>query len=48
MLVISAYVGLLGELLGAAFGLTKVFIITAQGLSPGISWMETSVEIAIS
>ncbi|MBW4507217.1 MAG: hypothetical protein KME64_11990 [Scytonematopsis contorta HA4267-MV1] len=47
MLVISAYVGLLGELLGAAFGLTKVFIITAQGLSPGISWMESSVEIAV-
>lgn len=47
MLLISAYVGLLGEFLGAAFGLTKVFLITAQGLTPSIAWMETSVEIAI-
>jgi hydroxylaminobenzene mutase len=47
MLLISAYVGMVGEFMGAAFGLTKVFIITAQGFPPGSPWMENTVEIAI-
>jgi (hydroxyamino)benzene mutase len=47
MIVISAYVGMIGEFLGAAFGLTRVFIVTAVGLPGGIPWLETSVEVAI-
>jgi hydroxylaminobenzene mutase len=46
MLLISVYVGQLGQILGAAFGLTRVFLITAQGLPEGSAWLETSVEIA--
>lgn len=47
MLLISAYVGMIAELLGAAFGLSRMFIITAMGLPEGIPWLETSTEIAI-
>lgn len=47
MLLISAYVGMIGEFLGAVFGLTRVFVITAMGLPESITWLETSVEIAI-
>ncbi len=47
MLLISAYIGMAGEFTGAAFGLTKVFIITAEGFPPGSAWMENTVEIAI-
>ncbi|MEH2458930.1 hypothetical protein [Nostoc sp.] len=47
MLLISAYLGIIGEFLGAVFGLTRVFVITAMGLPEGIPWLETGVEIAI-
>lgn len=46
LLLISAYVGLLGQLLAAVFGLSRMFLITAKGLPEGIPWMETSVEIS--
>ncbi|BAZ41887.1 hydroxylaminobenzene mutase HabB [Calothrix sp. NIES-4101] len=47
MLVISAYVGITGEFLGATFGLTRVFVVTAQGLPETNKLMETIVEISI-
>ncbi|KAB8320741.1 hypothetical protein SD81_004070 [Tolypothrix campylonemoides VB511288] len=47
MLLISAYVGMIVEFLAAAFGLSRMFIITAMGLPEGIPWLETSTEIAI-
>ena len=47
MLIISAYVGFVGELLGAIFGLTRIFIITAKGLPEANALMETIVEISI-
>jgi hydroxylaminobenzene mutase len=47
MLLISAYVGMIAEFAGAAFGLSRMFIITAMGLPEGIPWLETSTEIAI-
>jgi (hydroxyamino)benzene mutase len=46
MLLISAYVGLLGEFLSAAFGLKRILVITGAGMAEGNVWMETSVEIA--
>lgn len=46
LLLISAYIGLLGQLLAAMFGLSRMFLITAHGLPEGIPWMETSVEIS--
>ncbi len=46
LLVISAYVGVSGEFLGAVFGLTKILVITAKGLPQGPIWMETIVEIS--
>ncbi|PAX56528.1 hypothetical protein CK510_10125 [Brunnivagina elsteri CCALA 953] len=46
LLVIGAYIGLLGQFLGAVFRLARMFIITGQGLPEGIPWMETSIEIA--
>ncbi|BAZ22907.1 hydroxylaminobenzene mutase HabB [Kalymmatonema gypsitolerans NIES-4073] len=47
MLLISAYVGMIVEFLAAAFGLSRMFLITAMGLPEGIPWLETSTEIAI-
>lgn len=46
LLVVSAYVGVSGEFLGAVFGLTKILVITAIGLPQGPLWMETVVEIS--
>jgi hydroxylaminobenzene mutase len=46
MLIISAYVGLLGQFLSAAFGLKRILVITGAGMAEGNVWMETSVEIA--
>jgi hydroxylaminobenzene mutase len=45
MFLISAYTGVLSQVLGAAFELTRVFPVTAKGLPEGISWLETAVEI---
>jgi (hydroxyamino)benzene mutase len=47
MLLVSAYVGIFGEFLGATFGLTRVFIITAIGFKETIPWLETVVEVSI-
>jgi hydroxylaminobenzene mutase len=47
LLLISSYVGLVAEWLGALFGLKKVFIITGEGYTGGTLWMETGVEVAI-
>ena len=46
MLIISAYVGLLGQFLSAAIGLKRMLVITGTGMTEGNFWMETSVEIA--
>jgi (hydroxyamino)benzene mutase len=46
MLIISVYVGLLGQFLSAAFGLKKILVITGTGMSEGDFWIETGVEIA--
>jgi (hydroxyamino)benzene mutase len=46
MLIISAYVGLLGQFLSSAFGLKRILVITGTGTAEGNFWMETSVEIA--
>jgi (hydroxyamino)benzene mutase len=46
MLIISAYVGLLGQFLSAAFGLKRILVITGAGTGEGNIWMETIVEIA--
>jgi (hydroxyamino)benzene mutase len=47
MLLFSAYIGIVGEFLGATFGLTRVFIITAIGFKETIPWLETVVEVSI-
>jgi hydroxylaminobenzene mutase len=46
MLIISAYVGLFGQFLSAAFGLKRILVITGVGMAEGNLWMETGVEIA--
>lgn len=47
ILLIGAYFGIFAEFLGAVFGLTRVFVITAMGLPETIPWLEMSVEIVI-
>lgn len=47
MLLIGTYVGMADVFMGAAFGLTKVFMIAAKGFPPGSAWMENTVEIAV-
>lgn len=47
LLFVSAYVGMLGEFLGAAFGLSRTFIVTAKGLPEGILWLENVVDTSI-
>lgn len=46
-LLLSSYVGLGSQVLGAAIGLTKTLLITAKGFPQGPLWIETSVEIAV-
>lgn len=47
MLVVSAYVGMLSEFLGATFGLNRMLVVTAMGLPESTPWLETSFEIVI-
>ena len=47
MLVISAYLGMIGEFLGATFGLNRMLVVTAMGLPESTPWLETSIEIVI-
>lgn len=45
LLLVSGYCGLLGEFLGATFGVNRILVITAMGLPESYAWLETSVEI---
>ena len=47
LLIISSYVGLGAQVLGAVIGLTKTLLITANGFPEGPFWIEISVEIAV-
>ncbi|NMF62863.1 hypothetical protein [Brasilonema octagenarum] len=43
--LISAYIGVIGQILAAAFALVRIFPMTGQGLPEGPAWLETAVEI---
>lgn len=43
--LLSAYVGVIGQILAAAFALVRIFPMTGQGLPEGPAWLETAVEI---
>ncbi len=46
LLIITAYIGLGGQILAAIFGLTKGFPFSGIGASGGPAWMEISVDVA--
>jgi hydroxylaminobenzene mutase len=47
LLVVCVHLGFLTQWIGAFGGLSRMFIVTAQGRAEGLAWLETAVELTI-